>query len=46
MFYWFLKFIAIGPLLRLVFRPQSEGVENFPLEGPAILEERINKIAL
>ena len=37
MFYWFLKFIALGPLLRLVFRPQAEGVENVPLEGPAIL---------
>jgi len=37
LFYWFLKFIAIGPLLRLFFRPRSEGVENVPLEGPAIL---------
>ncbi|MCW2786352.1 MAG: 1-acyl-sn-glycerol-3-phosphate acyltransferase [Marmoricola sp.] len=37
MFYWFLKWIAIGPLLRVVFRPQTEGVENIPSEGPAIL---------
>ena len=37
MFYWFLKWIAIGPLLRLVFRPQTEGAENVPTEGPAIL---------
>ena len=37
MFYWFLKWIAIGPLLRLVFRPQTEGAENVPSEGPAIL---------
>ena len=37
MFYWFLKWIAIGPLLRLVFRPQVEGAENVPSEGPAIL---------
>lgn len=37
MFYWFLKWIALGPLLRLVFRPQTEGVENVPTEGPAIL---------
>ena len=37
MFYWFLKWIAIGPLLRLVFRPQTEGAENVPAEGPAIL---------
>jgi 1-acyl-sn-glycerol-3-phosphate acyltransferase len=37
LFYWFLKWIAIGPLLRIVFRPQTEGVENIPAEGPAIL---------
>jgi 1-acyl-sn-glycerol-3-phosphate acyltransferase len=36
-FYWFLKWIAIGPLLRVVFRPQVEGAENVPEEGPAIL---------
>ncbi|WP_435769340.1 lysophospholipid acyltransferase family protein [Nocardioides sp. SYSU DS0651] len=37
MFYWFLKFVALGPLLKVVFRPRAEGVENVPLEGPAIL---------
>ena len=37
MFYWFLKWIAIGPLLRLVFRPQAEGLEHVPEDGPAIL---------
>jgi len=36
-FYWFLKWIALGPVLRLVFRPETEGIENVPLEGPAIL---------
>jgi 1-acyl-sn-glycerol-3-phosphate acyltransferase len=36
-FYWFLKWIAVGPLLRLVFRPTVEGLENVPSEGPAIL---------
>jgi 1-acyl-sn-glycerol-3-phosphate acyltransferase len=36
-FYWFLKWIAVGPLLRMVFRPRVEGAENVPLEGPAIL---------
>jgi 1-acyl-sn-glycerol-3-phosphate acyltransferase len=36
-FYWFLKWIALGPLLRLVFRPTVEGIENVPDEGPAIL---------
>ncbi|WP_232675782.1 1-acyl-sn-glycerol-3-phosphate acyltransferase [Nocardioides sp. R-C-SC26] len=37
MFYWFLKWIALGPLLRVIFRPVSEGLENVPGEGPAIL---------
>jgi 1-acyl-sn-glycerol-3-phosphate acyltransferase len=36
-FYWFLKWIALGPFLRLVFRPEVEGLENVPDEGPAIL---------
>ena len=25
MFYWFLKWVALGPLLKLVFRPHAEG---------------------
>ena len=37
MFYWFLKWVALGPLLRLVFRPHVEGSEHVPDEGPAIL---------
>lgn len=37
MFYWFLKWIALGPVLRVVFRPVTEGEENVPDEGPAIL---------
>ncbi|HYH35785.1 MAG TPA: lysophospholipid acyltransferase family protein [Nocardioides sp.] len=37
MFYWFLKWIAIGPVLRILFRPVVEGAENVPEEGPAIL---------
>lgn len=37
MFYWFLKWVAIGPVLQLVFRPRTEGVEHVPDEGPAIL---------
>jgi 1-acyl-sn-glycerol-3-phosphate acyltransferase len=36
-FYWFLKWIAIGPVLRVLFRPQVEGAANVPAEGPAIL---------
>ncbi len=37
MFYWFLKRIVLGPLLRLVFRPYVIGLENVPDEGGAIL---------
>jgi len=37
LFYWFLKWIAIGPLLRVLFRPQSDGLDNVPDDGPAIL---------
>jgi 1-acyl-sn-glycerol-3-phosphate acyltransferase len=36
-FYWLLKWVFIGPLLRMVFRPHIEGAENVPDEGPAIL---------
>ena len=37
MFYWFLRFIALGPLLRLIFRPTAEGLEHVPTSGPVIL---------
>ena len=37
MLYWFLKWIALGPVLRLVFRPRAYGIEHVPEEGPAIL---------
>lgn len=37
MLYWLLKYIFLGPLLRLIFRPQVEGLENVPDRGPAIL---------
>jgi 1-acyl-sn-glycerol-3-phosphate acyltransferase len=36
-FYWFLKWVALGPWLRLVFRPQVSGAEHVPASGPAIL---------
>jgi 1-acyl-sn-glycerol-3-phosphate acyltransferase len=36
-FYWFLKWVALGPILKLVFRPQVSGAENVPASGPAIL---------
>lgn len=37
MFYWFLKYIGLGPLLKLMFRPWVEGVENIPKDGPCII---------
>jgi 1-acyl-sn-glycerol-3-phosphate acyltransferase len=37
LFYWFLKFVAIGPAVRLVIRPRAEGRENVPASGAAIL---------
>lgn len=37
MLYWLLKYIVLGPLLRLIFRPQVEGLRNVPSDGPAIL---------
>jgi 1-acyl-sn-glycerol-3-phosphate acyltransferase len=36
-FYWLAKFVFIGPLLRLIWRPWTEGLENVPADGPAIL---------
>src|SRR5690606_17884821 len=35
--YWILKYILVGPLLRLLFRPWVVGMENIPKDGPAIL---------
>ncbi len=37
MFYWLLKWIFLGPLLKMIFRPWAEGTENVPEEGAAIL---------
>ena len=37
MFYWVLKTIVLGPLLRLVFRPWVTGLEHVPTAGGAIL---------
>lgn len=36
-FFWFLKYVLLGPLLKAVFRPWVVGVENVPKEGAAIL---------
>jgi 1-acyl-sn-glycerol-3-phosphate acyltransferase len=35
--YWLLKYIVLGPWLRLIFRPQVEGRDNVPDTGPAII---------
>jgi 1-acyl-sn-glycerol-3-phosphate acyltransferase len=37
LFYWFLKFVAIGPIVHLVFRPEAEGTDRVPRSGAAIL---------
>ncbi|MFJ3958548.1 lysophospholipid acyltransferase family protein [Arthrobacter sp. NPDC090010] len=37
MFYWVMKHIVIGPLVKLVFRPWVKGLDNIPREGAAIL---------
>ncbi|MGA9748352.1 MAG: lysophospholipid acyltransferase family protein [Nocardioides sp.] len=37
MFYWLLKWVLVGPLLKLIFRPHTEGAEHIPDEGAAIL---------
>ncbi|MEW2414542.1 lysophospholipid acyltransferase family protein [Streptomyces sp. NPDC046866] len=37
MFYHLLKHVFLGPLLRLLFRPRIEGLENVPAEGAAIV---------
>jgi len=35
--YWLTKFVLLGPLLRLIFRPSVEGLENVPAQGGAIM---------
>ncbi|MEV1074467.1 lysophospholipid acyltransferase family protein [Micromonospora parva] len=37
MLYWLLKYVILGPLLKLIFRPQVEGLHNVPATGPVIL---------
>lgn len=37
MFYWIMKNIIAGPLLRTVFRPWVRGADNIPTSGPVIL---------
>ncbi|MFE5619334.1 lysophospholipid acyltransferase family protein [Streptomyces sp. NPDC056463] len=37
MFYYVLKYVLLGPILRLLFRPRTEGLEHIPAEGAAIV---------
>lgn len=37
MFYHLLKHVILGPLLRLLFRPRIQGLENIPEDGAAII---------
>ncbi|MEU3251124.1 lysophospholipid acyltransferase family protein [Streptomyces sp. NPDC006997] len=37
MFYYLLKYVLLGPPLRLLFRPRIEGLEHVPSTGPAIV---------
>ncbi|MEV4766155.1 lysophospholipid acyltransferase family protein [Micromonospora chokoriensis] len=37
MLYWLLKYVLLGPLLKLIYRPQVEGLHHVPATGPVIL---------
>ncbi|MFF9815690.1 lysophospholipid acyltransferase family protein [Streptomyces sp. NPDC014006] len=37
MFYFLLKYVLLGPLLRVLFRPRIEGLERVPESGAAIV---------
>ncbi|CAL9630041.1 lysophospholipid acyltransferase family protein [Streptomyces sp. Tu 3180] len=37
MFYYLLKYVLLGPLLRLLFRPRIEGLRHVPSSGAAII---------
>lgn len=36
-FYYVLKYVLLGPVLRLLFRPRTEGLEHIPDSGAAII---------
>jgi 1-acyl-sn-glycerol-3-phosphate acyltransferase len=36
-FYWLLKYVVLGPPLRVLFRPDVRGLSNVPTSGPVIL---------
>ncbi|AOW85829.1 MULTISPECIES: lysophospholipid acyltransferase family protein [Streptomyces] len=37
MFYYVLKYVLLGPLLRVAFRPRIEGLDHVPASGAAIV---------
>ena len=37
MFWFLMKYVFLGPVIRLLYRPKVKGLENVPLEGGAIL---------
>jgi 1-acyl-sn-glycerol-3-phosphate acyltransferase len=37
MFYWLMKYVVIGPIVKAIFRPWIIGRRNIPSEGAAIL---------
>lgn len=37
MFYWLMKTVVLGPILRMIFRPWVQGLSNVPETGGAIL---------
>lgn len=37
MFYWLMKYIVVGPIVKAIFRPWIVGAENIPSTGAAIL---------
>jgi len=37
LFYWLAKFVFLGPVLRGLWRPWAEGLENIPDDRPAII---------
>lgn len=42
MFYWLLKYVLLGPLLKLLYRPQVTGLDWVPADGPAIIASNHN----
>ncbi|MCU1690449.1 MAG: 1-acyl-sn-glycerol-3-phosphate acyltransferase [Pseudonocardiales bacterium] len=37
MLYWFLKWVGLGPIMKLLWRPRVEGASSLPAAGPVII---------